>query len=101
MQFKKFQQGDKVQYVGRKFAAELNSSLGVIDAHVNGSDTEVVVSFGQHSFVMDSKSLSHFQGKVKEEQLSEKKVYKDDSVGGAEVHRRKPGGKRRNQEASE
>lgn len=65
--FKRFQAGDKVTYIGTKFAQKLSGSLGIVDAHIQGSESGVVVSFGDDSYVMDeNKHLARFQGKLKE-----------------------------------
>jgi hypothetical protein len=65
--FNRFRVGDKVTYVGYKFAQKLSGSLGEVASHVQGSDCGVVVVFGDDSYVMDQyRHLAPFQGKVKE-----------------------------------
>lgn len=90
--FRKFQQGDKVSYVGNKFARDLSGALGIIDSFVGNSESEFVVTFGSDSFVMHEKCLTRFQGKtsVKEDRSPEKEAAPKD----VEITKRR-GGKRR------
>lgn len=99
----KFQNGDKVQYVGRKLASELSGKLGVVVARVGGTDNGVVVEFGgRDAYIMDeTQHLARFQGKEPSPHLDGDKVSTgkaDKKVAGPEVERRKGvgGGKRRN-----
>lgn len=95
--FRRFQQGDMVSYTGSKFAKELNGALGIVDAHVQGSENGIIVSFGKDAYILDeTRHLTRFQGKVKTEGHEPK---------GPAVEKRKGvgGGKRRvvDQDASE
>jgi len=95
MNFRRFRAGDKVSYVGYKFAQKLSGSLGIVDAQVNGTSSGLVVSFGNDSYVMDESHLVSFQGKVqevREDQVEEEKP-KD-----VEVTKRR--GKRRSEDES-
>jgi hypothetical protein len=84
MSFRKFQQDDKVTYIGTKFSKELHGSVGVVDGRVGGTDTGVVVSFGgDESYVMDEKHLTRFVAKPKDDS-------KEESKGGPEVSKRRP-----------
>jgi hypothetical protein len=80
-----------VSYTGSKFAKELNGALGIVDAHVQGSDNGIIVSFGKDAYILDeTKHLTRFQGKVRTEGADERK--------GPAVEKRKgvgAGGKRR------
>lgn len=94
--FKRFSQGDKVTYIGSKYAAELSGSVGVVDGHVQNADGEIVVSFGTHSYVMDeNRHLTKFQGKMNSERSEKEQSPKD-----VEVTKRR-GGKRRSDSDSE
>lgn len=64
--FRKFQQGDKVSYIGRKYAQDLSGSLGIVEATVGNDDSGLVVSFGGDSYIMRERNLARFQGKVKD-----------------------------------
>src|ERR1041385_1122846 len=95
--FRRFQQGDKVNYIGPKFASELSGRLGTVDGFVQNSDSEVVVSFGtDDSYVMNEKHLSRFQGKIKEDRPEGEKERPKD----VEVTKRR-GGKRRSEDDGE
>jgi hypothetical protein len=61
---RQFRFGDKVSYAGEKFAKELRGKLGIVDATVGNSETEVVVDFGEDQFVMSELNLRPFQEKV-------------------------------------
>lgn len=103
MYFNRFQQGDEVQYNGKKdsLAKLVNGKQGEVVARVGGSDTEVVVDFGGNAYIVEETDLSRF---VKRE----RPVHETESAG-PEVQKRrgvgeKPaggrGGKRRgNQDA--
>jgi hypothetical protein len=98
--FRRFQQDDMVTYTGSKFAKELHGALGIVVAHVQGSDNGIVVAFGKDAYILDeTKHLTRFQGKLKTEGSQHEPkgpaVEKRKGVGG--------GGKRRvvDQDASE
>lgn len=96
--FKRFQAGDKVTYIGSKYAQKLSGSVGVVDAHVQNSESTVVVTFGDDSYVMDEyKHLTRFQGRLKDPSPEgEREKPKD-----VEVTRRRGSSKRRSAEDSE
>ncbi len=95
--FKRFQAGDKVTYIGHKFAQKLSGSLGVVDSHVQGTEGGIVVTFGSESYILDENvHLTRFQGKMREA-LPEVEVEQPKDV---EVTKRR-GGKRRSQEEME
>lgn len=82
MQLKRFQQGDKVQYTGKKFASDLQGKLGEVAGRVANQPTGVVVDFGGESYVMDeNRHLAPFQGHLK----GDKEDKKD-----TKVERRRP-----------
>ncbi len=90
--FHRFQVGDKVTYIGAKFAQQLSGSLGIVTAHVKNSQTGVVVTFGDDAYVMcENKHLTRFQGRVKDPQAETPKEEKPKDV---EITKRR-GGKRR------
>lgn len=90
---KRFQQGDKVQYTGKKFASDLQGKLGEVAGRVENQETGVVVDFGGESYIMDeNKHLAPFQGHLKSGPSREDK--KD-----TKVERRRP--KRQQQRNSE
>lgn len=91
MYFKRFQQGDMVNYCGEKFGKELHGKLGYVHARVQGSDAEVVVDFGSDSFIMDeNRDITRFQGKPKAEH-GEKDERKGPEVQKRRTKRVKPG----------
>lgn len=93
MYLKQFQQGDKVTYIGHRFAQKLSGALGIVDAHVRNSKSGIVVTFGSDSYVMDESHLTKFQGRMRETEPVADEAPKD-----VEVVKRK-GAKRRNQES--
>jgi len=103
--FKKFQPGDKVTYIGSRFAQKLSGSLGIVDAHVQRSDDVppgVVVTFGDDSYIMAEGHLTRFQGRQKEDRPETDKpkdveVSKRKAVG-ADVFKVR-GGKRRSEDS--
>lgn len=45
--------GDKVKYIGKKFASELGNKIGEINSKISGSDNVYVVDFGEdNGYVM-------------------------------------------------
>jgi len=63
MYFNKFQQGDSVQYCGRKQSLQslLSGKEGLVVARVQCDDHEVVVTFGNDAYVLDERvSLESF-----------------------------------------
>lgn len=99
MYIKRFQQGDSVQYVGKKESlhSKLNGREGFVDARIQGSETELCVSFGDDAYILDEVTdLAKF---IKRERVD----HTDKNKGPAVEKRRgvsdKSGGKkRRNQE---
>lgn len=61
MQFHKFQQNDKVTYVGSKLGKTLHGKIGIVCARIEKTDSGVVVEFGDDAYVMDEKHLSKFK----------------------------------------
>jgi hypothetical protein len=98
MYFKRFQNGDKVQYCGEKLASELSGKLGVVLARVQNVDDELVVDFGNGAYIMDeNRDLTKFQGREAPVHVPGDKPTKvDKKVAGAEVQKRRGvgGGKR-------
>lgn len=99
MHFKRFQQGDSVQYAGDKehLAKELNGMEGTVVGRVQNSEVGVVVDFGGDAYIMDeTRHLARFVKRQKPEAEAQK---------GPEVQKRRgvsdqggKGKKRRNQE---
>jgi hypothetical protein len=72
--FRRFQIGAKVTYIGEKLAKELSGSLGIVEGFVGGQPNGVVVTFGSDAYVMDAtRHLTEFQGKLKSESHEEEK----------------------------
>jgi len=66
MSFRVFQQGDLVKYSGEKFARELSSKVGTVCGRVAGTETGVVVEFGEdQAYIMSDGHLVRFNGRVK------------------------------------
>lgn len=88
--FRRFQQGDMVTYTGTKFAKDLQGSLGIVHAFVEGTETGVVVVFGSDAFILDeTRHICPFQGEVSIRGGETQKPT------GPEVQKRKGVGKRR------
>lgn len=87
----KFMMHDKVSYIGKRHAQDLQGKLGEIVGRVDRSDNGVVVDFGEDVYVMDeTKHLTHFQGFLKGDKEEKKDV---------EVKKRRPSrGKKQDQE---
>lgn len=91
MHHNRFQQGDKVSYIGTKFASELHGKLGFVVGRVDNADGEVVVSFGSDAYIMgELEHLASFQGKVPGE------GDQDDSSKAVKVEKRKGLGGKKN-----
>lgn len=89
--YRRFQQGDMVTYTGSKFAKELHGALGIVHGFVDKTDHGVVVDFGKDSYIVNEvRCLTAFQGKRKTEDDE-----KEESKGGPDVSKRRPGAKRR------
>jgi len=58
-----YMQGDKVRYSGQKFARELSGKgkVGEVVAHVQNQPGAYVVDFGDDSYVMGERSLTHWR----------------------------------------
>lgn len=96
MYFNRFQQGDSVQYVGKKdsLASKLNGREGFVDSRIQGSQTELCVTFGDDSYILDEQTdLATFVRKAKpaEDQTKGVDVQKRRGVSGDD----RKGGKRR------
>jgi len=52
--------GDLVNYIGKKFARELNTKMGEVCARVSGSPDSVVVEFGDDSYIMHHRNLKKY-----------------------------------------
>ena len=96
MYFNRFQQGDSVQYVGKKdsLASKLNGREGFVDARVQGSETELCVTFGDDSYILDEQTeLDKFVRRAKPaEENKSLDVQKRRGVSGDDNRK---GGKRR------
>lgn len=55
MHFNRFQQGDSVQYVGKKesLRSNLAGREGFVDSRVGGEPTLLCVTFGENSYLLD------------------------------------------------
>jgi hypothetical protein len=94
MYFKKFQQGDKVNYCGEKLASELSGKLGYVVGRVEGTQQGVVVDFGEHAYIMDEVAhLVKFQGRDLPARMDNDKgdpaEKAEKKVGNTEVQKRK------------
>jgi hypothetical protein len=88
MYHRKFQQGDLVKYTGEKLK-ELNGKIGSICGRIAGTDTGVVVDFGEdQAFVMSEGVLAKTVAKPKAEDVEVEKRKMPD------VQKRKGVGKR-------
>lgn len=63
-----FMPGDKVRYVGRKFARDLSGKgkIGEVCAAVQGESNKLVVDFGDDSYVMSEASLEKWRPSAQE-----------------------------------
>jgi len=103
MYFNRFQQGDSVQYCGKKESLNglLNGKEGFVVSRVQGDEREVVVTFGNDAYILDEQvSLERFVRRARPENADHAKgpdVQKRRGVG--EGGGKGKGGKRRtNQE---
>ncbi len=87
--FRKFSQGDKVSYDGRKFS-DLGGKLGIVDAYITNEDGALVVSFGDDAYVIAESNLRPFQGHLRQENSDRNK----DETKNPDIQKRR-GGKRK------
>jgi hypothetical protein len=88
-----YQLGDKVSYVGVKYAGDIGGKMGEIVARVQNAPEEFVVDFGSDTLIVGEKHITKFQGHLKPnpEHQEEKKAK------GPKVEQRR--GKRQDEEA--
>jgi hypothetical protein len=84
----RFQQGDKVTYMGKKFASDLQGKLGEVVGRLANCSNGVVVDFGGDAYVLDeNKHVGPFQGHLKSDHSGDKE---DKRRSGPEVKKRRP-----------
>lgn len=89
MYHRKFQQGDLVKYTGERLGKELNGKIGEICGRIAGTDSGVVVDFGEdQAYVMSEGVLAKTVAKPKVEDVEVEKKKTPD------VQKRKGVGKR-------